>query len=108
MSDKELAQTERMNLLIDFYGTLLTEKQRQILGYYFEEDYSLSEIAELQQTSRSAEYDLLKRCEKILEDYESKLHLLRHYQVRIAQYEKLKALHIAEVDALVEVCMQTE
>ena len=107
MSDKELAQTERMNLLIDFYGTLLTEKQRQILGYYFEEDYSLSEIAE-QQTSRSAVYDLLKRCEKILEDYESKLHLLRHYQVRIAQYEKLKALHIAEVDALVEVCMQTE
>ena len=108
MSYKELAQTERMNLLIDFYGTLLTEKQRTILDYYFQEDYSLSEIAELQQTSRSAVYDLLKRCEKILEDYESKLHLLRHYQVRIAQYEKLKALHIAEVDALVEVCMQTE
>lgn len=108
MSDKELAQTERMNLLLDFYGALLTDKQRLILDYYYEEDYSLSEIAELQSTSRSAVHDLLKRCEKSLEDYELKLHLLQNYQKRAAQYEKLKALDIPEVSALIEVCMQTE
>ena len=108
MSDKELLKTERMNLLIDFYGVLLTEKQSTVLDYYYQEDYSLSEIAELQNTSRSAVYDLLKRCEKILEDYESKLHLMRNYQIRALQYEKLNALNIPEVDALVEVCMQTE
>ena len=108
MSDKELLKTERMNFLIDFYGALLTDKQSTVLDYYYQEDYSLSEIAELQNTSRSAVYDLLKRCEKILEDYESKLHLMHNYQIRAQQYEKMQALNIPEVNALVEVCMQTE
>ena len=74
--------TERINHLMDFYAPLLTEKQNQVLEYYFREDYSLSEIAELMEVSRSAVHDLLKRCEATLESYEDKLHLYEKFQNR--------------------------
>lgn len=109
MSDKtELEQTERMNLLLDFYAPLLTDKQNQVLKEYYEEDLSLAEIADSQQTSRSAVHDLLKRCEKILVEYENKLHLLESYQKRYAIYQKMNQLDCAELQSLVEKCMKTE
>lgn len=69
-----------ISLLMDFYGALLTEKQRNILTQYYNMDYSLSEIALNQKTSRQAIHDLIKRCYKTLNDYEDKLSLLKSFR----------------------------
>ena len=61
------------NLLLDFYGNMLTEKQRRIMSLYIEEDVSLSEIANELNSSRQAVYDAVKSSENILKSYEEKL-----------------------------------
>lgn len=63
--------------LVDCYGSLLTDNQKEILELYYESDLSLGEIAENRGKSRQAVHDLLKRSEKLLYDYESKLHYLK-------------------------------
>ena len=51
--------------LYSFYGNLLTEKQQEIFIAYYEEDYSLSEIAESFEISRNAVHDTLKKYVRI-------------------------------------------
>jgi predicted DNA-binding protein YlxM (UPF0122 family) len=77
-----LSKTTRMNLLFDFYEQLLTERQRTYLTYYFNDDYSLGEIAAEFAVSRQAVYDQLRRAESLLEQYEAKLGLLERYEQR--------------------------
>lgn len=69
----------RQGMLYDFYGELLTEHQRTVYGELVTNDMSLSEIAEEQGISRQAVHDIIKRCDKQLETYESKLHLLENF-----------------------------
>ncbi|MBQ7925893.1 MAG: YlxM family DNA-binding protein [Lachnospiraceae bacterium] len=66
-------------LLYDFYGELLTPHQRAIYEDAVYNDMSLSEIAELQGISRQGVHDLIKRCDRILADYEAKLHLVERF-----------------------------
>lgn len=73
--DKIYEQT----MLFDFYGELLTEHQRQIYGDAVYNDLSLGEIAEEQGISRQGVHDLIKRCDRILQDYENKLHLVERF-----------------------------
>ena len=72
----ELKKTEKINLLFDIYGCLLTDKQQEIIEYYFGDDLSLGEIAENLGTSRNAIHNLIKRSVSLLEEYEDKLKLL--------------------------------
>ena len=63
-------------LLFDFYGELLTDHQKEIYEQFALEDLSLSEIAEMKGISRQGVHDLVTRCQKPLEGYEMKLHLV--------------------------------
>lgn len=66
-------------MLFEFYGELLTEHQRAVYTDALYNDMSLGEIAEEQGISRQGVHDLIKRCDKILQDYENKLHLVARF-----------------------------
>lgn len=67
-------------MLYDFYGNLLSSKQQRVVELYYLEDLSLSEIGENLQISRQAVHDMLKRSEKGLYEYESKLKLIAKFE----------------------------
>ena len=90
MSKKELEKTQRMNLLMDCYLELLTDKQQEYLTLYYSDDLSLSEIANDLGVSRNAVHDNLSRAGHILEEYESKLHLLEKHKERLELIDKIK------------------
>jgi predicted DNA-binding protein YlxM (UPF0122 family) len=62
--------------LLAVYGTLLTDKQREILDMYCNRDFSLGEIGENLGISRQGVHDAVANSEKALLDYETKLHIL--------------------------------
>ena len=66
-------------LLYDFYGELLTKHQKDVYEQFILEDLSLSEIAEGAGISRQGVHDLIRRCQKALEGYEAKLHLVERF-----------------------------
>jgi len=91
-----LEKVERMVWLLDFYGPLLTERQRRIMQLHYENDWSLGEIAGEMQVTRQAVHDILRRAEKSLEQYEDRLGLVEKFRLdrrRIAEaYGLLKEL----------------
>ena len=66
----------RQSLLYDFYGALLSERQREVMELYHEENLSLAEIADEFGISRQGVHDALQKAEKSLEMYEEKLGLV--------------------------------
>ena len=83
----------RVAVLLDFYGALLTEKQRQYLEYHYLSDLSLAEIAEEFGVTRQAVHDVLKRSESVLEAYESRLGLIARNQAeRVVVKEAVTSL----------------
>ena len=71
----------RKNLLYDFYGELLTDHQKLIYEDAVYNDCSLSELAEEYNISRQGIHDLLRRCDRTLEEYEEKLQLVARFEV---------------------------
>ncbi len=92
----------QQGLLYDFYGELLTEHQRSIYEDAVYNDMSLSEIAQEHGISRQGVHDLIRRCDKILVDYEAKLHLVAKFakaKEKIAQLVELtKDLELTGLD----------
>ena len=76
----EINDLVRKSLLYDFYGALLTDHQREVYEEVVLNDYSLSEIAEDEGISRQGVHDMIKRCDKALEEYESKLGLVAKFK----------------------------
>ncbi len=88
-------KTVHLGLLLDFYGQLLTEKQRLYFTLYHQEDLSLGEIAEQYGVTRQAVYDILQRSQKTLMDLEGKLGLEKRYAL---QRERLELIQTRLLD----------
>ncbi|MDD7347957.1 MAG: YlxM family DNA-binding protein [Clostridiales bacterium] len=92
-----LDKVTETSLLFDFYGNLLTEKQRRIMSLYHEENLSLGEIAEEDNVSRQAVHISLKKAEKALNEYEDKLSLVKRWQDNLKLIENI-ASEIRSID----------
>lgn len=68
-----VANNVEITMLLDLYGEALTEKQRDYLNHYYNDDLSLSEIAENEGITRQGVRDAIKRAENLLFDMENKL-----------------------------------
>ncbi|MCD8036521.1 MAG: YlxM family DNA-binding protein [Clostridiales bacterium] len=89
VTDLDILKT---TLLYDFYGELLTDKQKEIYELFYQNDMSLSEIAGELEISRQAVRDQLKRTEKILSDYEDKLRLVEKFMANKASANRIREL----------------
>ena len=69
-------------LWLDFYGQLLTDRTREIMELYYQEDMSLSEIGELLGISRQGVHDKLRQGTSSLQDYEKKLKLAQRFLIQ--------------------------
>ncbi len=99
---------EYINQLLDFYDVLLTDKQKSVMNLYYRENYSLSEISEILEISRSAVQDTSKRVVKNLKDYELKLELVEKFNKRCKIYSRLSALEVEKVNQNVEKLREIE
>ncbi len=80
----------KRTLLYDFYGELLTDHQKRIYEDVVFNDLTISEVAREQGTSRQSVHDMIKRCDKLLEEYEQKLRLLDKF---LKTREKVEEIH---------------
>lgn len=103
-----LDKTERINELLDWYASLLTEKQHECARLYYQEDLSLSEIAELTHSSRAAIHESLKRTEELLEGYEAKLSSLKAYKQRLKILQSILECGHEDVNRLVQQLLDQE
>lgn len=72
-------QAYRMSMLFDFYGDLLTDRQKEFYDLYYNEDLSLSEIAENYGISRQGVRDVIVRAEAAMTEIEDKTHIIRRF-----------------------------
>ena len=75
-----MAKNLELSLLMDFYGDMLTEKQREVMEYYYNDDLSLGEIAANEGISRQGVRDAVKRAEFQLLEMEERLGLFRRFR----------------------------
>lgn len=81
----DMNERVKLNYLLDFYGPLLTDHRRELLGLYCEEDLSLQEIADQMAITRQGVSDAVNKARRQLDDYERKLGLVARYQALIEE-----------------------
>lgn len=84
-----MAKNLEIALLLDFYGEMLTEKQREVIEYYYNDDLSLSEIADNEGITRQGVRDSIKRAEFQLLDMEERLGLARRFREMTSGLERI-------------------
>ena len=107
-------QTYRMTMLFDFYGELLTERQKEFFDLYYNEDLSLAEIAENSGISRQGVRDVIVRAEAAMQEVEDKTGLIRRFyqmQQHIASIEsavqELKLINYRQYESsAIDTCVQ--
>ena len=82
-------QAYRMAMLFDFYGDLLTDRQKEFYDLYYSEDLSLAEIAENYGISRQGVRDVIVRAEAAMTEIEDKTHIIRRYFQTRGQIEAI-------------------
>ena len=85
-------QTYRMTMLFDFYGELLTDRQKEFYDLYYNEDLSLAEIAENYHLSRQGVRDAIVRAEAVLNEMEEKTGLIQRFQEQTRDLRTLREL----------------
>ena len=80
----------RQAMLLDFYGELLTERQRLCFDLHYNEDLSLSEIAEQCGISRQGVWENIRRAESAMQDIEAKTGLVRRFEENRSALEKIR------------------
>ena len=84
-------QTYRMAMLFDFYGELLTERQKEFFDLYYNEDLSLAEIAENEGISRQGVRDVIVRAEAVMQEVEDKTGIIKRFLARSEHVDAIAA-----------------
>lgn len=84
-------QTYRMTMLYDFYGELLTDRQKEFFDLYYNEDLSLAEIAENAGISRQGVRDVIVRAEGVMQEVEDKTGLIRRFEAQRVHLDAIAA-----------------
>lgn len=101
-------QTYRMTMLFDFYGEILTDRQKEFFDLYYNEDLSLAEIAENYGISRQGVRDVIVRAEAAMTEIEDKTHLIRRF---FRMQDELTAIDAAAdrlLDAVRQGCLSDD
>ena len=96
-----MAKDLKITFLLDFYGDMLTEKQREVVEAYYNEDLSLGEIAENYNITRQGVRDVIVRAEAVLTELEDKTGLIKRFHTMQTQLEQVRqnAQRVAELAA---------
>ena len=84
------SQAYRMAMLFDFYGDVLTDRQKEFYDLYYNEDLSLGEIAENYNITRQGVRDVIVRAEAILTDLEDKTGLIKRFHTMKGQLQQVR------------------
>ena len=87
-----MAENTEVTVLLDYYGEMLTPKQRTFLDYYYNDDLSLAEIAENEGITRQGVRDSIKRAENLLSDMENKLGYCRKFGEIMRSVDEISSL----------------
>ena len=85
------SQAYRMTMLFDFYGDVLTDRQKEFYDLYYNEDLSLGEIAENYGITRQGVRDVIVRAEAVLTELEDKTGIIRRFHVMQDQLKEVQS-----------------
>ena len=85
-----MSKNLEISVLLDYYGGMLTDKQRDVIDLYYNQDLSLAEIAEHEKISRQGVRDNIKRGEAYLTELEENLHLAKQTVSLLALLEDIQ------------------
>ena len=83
-------QAYRMALLYDFYGDMLTDRQKEFYDLYYNEDLSLAEIAENYGITRQGVRDVIVRAEAVLTELEDKTGIIKRFHRMQGQFAQIQ------------------